>query len=134
MKPPLTLLYVDDDPDIRTIVGLALALDPAITARTAASGAAAIAALADADSIPDAIVLDVMMPDMTGPETLAALRRQPLLRETPVLFMTARGRDADIKGYMALGAAGVILKPFDPLCLAAQIRSCVARAESMPDP
>lgn len=133
MIPHLTLLYVDDDPDIRTIVELALALDPALTVRTAASGKAAIASFDTLDAVPDVIVLDVMMPDMTGPETLAALRCHPSLRRTPVLFMTARGRDADIKGYMALGAAGVILKPFDPLCLAAQIRSCVGRAELLPD-
>ncbi|TPG56452.1 response regulator [Sphingomonas glacialis] len=134
MMPHLDLLYVDDDPDIRTIVELALGLDPAITVRTAASGKAAIASFVTPDAIPDVVVLDVMMPEMTGPETLAALRCHPLLRETPVLFMTARGRDADIKDYLALGAAGVILKPFDPLRLAAQIRTCVGRAELLPDP
>eukprot|EP01037_Dinobryon_pediforme_P029205 gene29205-32762_t len=81
MTGRLSLLYVDDDPDIRTIVELALELDPAITARTAASGRAAIASLVVTEWTPDAIVLDVMMPDMTGPETLAALRRNPRLAE-----------------------------------------------------
>jgi CheY-like chemotaxis protein len=133
MTSPLSVLYVDDDADIRTIVELALALDPAITARTAPSGKAAIAALATTDWTPDVIVLDVMMPDMTGPETLAALRRNPRLAETPVLFMTARGRDTDIAGYRALGAAGVILKPFDPLHLPAQLRARLEEARSMRD-
>lgn len=133
MTQHLDLLYVDDDPDIRTIVELALHLDPAITVRTAASGRAAVAAVVDQGWIPDVIVLDVMMPDMSGPETLTELRRLPALRDTPVLFITARGRDADIKGYMALGAAGVIVKPFDPLSLAAQIRLRVTRAALLPD-
>ena len=133
MTSRLSLLYVDDDPDIRTIVELALGLDPTITARTAASGSAAIASLVVAEWTPDAIVLDVMMPDMTGPETLAALRRNPRLAETPVLFMTARGRDTDIEGYLALGAAGVILKPFDPLRLAAQLRDGLEGGQSLLD-
>lgn len=130
MTAHLNLLYVDDDADIRTIVELALGLDPAITARTAASGSAAVTSLLLSDWSPDVIVLDVMMPDMSGPETLAALRRNPRLARTPVLFMTARGRDTDIKAYMALGAAGVILKPFDPLRLAAQLRNCLEGAQS----
>lgn len=133
MMPHLCLLYVDDDADIRTIVELALGLDPDITARTAGSGRAAIASLLVAEWTPDVIVLDVMMPDMTGPETLVELRRNPRLAETPVLFMTARGRDTDIKDYMALGAAGVILKPFDPLRLAAQLRACLADGRSPSD-
>jgi two-component system, OmpR family, response regulator len=133
MTARLSLLYVDDDPDIRTIVELALGLDPGITVRTAASGRAAIASLAVTEWTPDAIVLDVMMPDMTGPETLVALRRNPRLAAMPVLFMTARGRDTDIEGYMALGAAGVILKPFDPLRLATQLRACLEGAQSLLD-
>ncbi|WP_010185903.1 response regulator [Sphingomonas sp. PAMC 26605] len=133
MTQHLSLLYVDDDADIRTVVEMALGLDPAITVRTTASGRAAVASLAVADWIPDVIVLDVMMPDMTGPETLAALRRNPRLARTPVLFMTARGRDTDIKGYLAMGAAGVILKPFDPLRLAAQLRACLEDARSLLD-
>lgn len=119
----LKLIYVDDDPDIRTIVEMALALDPAIEVRTASSGPEAIALLNESDWRPDAFVLDIMMPEMDGVATLRALRGLPGLGDTPALFMTAKARDADIARYRDEGAAGVILKPFDPLQLATEIRT-----------
>lgn len=122
---PLKLLYVDDDSDIRTIVEMALTLDPGIEARTAPSGRDAIAIVAGGWH-PDVFVLDVMMPDMDGPATLRALRELPGMGTTPALFMTAKARDADIAGYRTEGAAGVIRKPFDPLMLATEIRTLIA--------
>jgi two-component system, OmpR family, response regulator len=124
----LNLLYVDDDDDIRTIVEMALGLDPQMTVRTAASGADALALMNAPDWRPDVMVLDVMMPGMNGIETLRALREVPGLATVPALFMTAKGREADIATYRAEGAAGVILKPFDPLQLATEIRTLTARA------
>jgi len=123
----LKLLYVDDDPDIRTIVEMALALDSGIDVRTAGSGRAAIDLVVQSDWRPDVFVLDVMMPDMDGPATLQALRALPDMSGTPALFMTAKARDADIALYRDLGAAGVVLKPFDPLQLATEIRTLIAR-------
>jgi len=119
---PLRLLFVDDDPDIRTIVELALGLDPTIALRVAASPSEALSALATMQ--PDAALLDVSMPDMDGPALLAALHdRSPGL---PVIFMTAHGRERDIAALRALGACGVIVKPFDPLSLSAQIRALLS--------
>lgn len=122
---PLSVLYVDDDADISHIVRLSLALDGTIAARFAGSGAEALALLA-AGPLPDVAVLDVMMPGMDGPELLRRLRADPATAAIPVLFMTARARDDDIAGYRALGAAGVIVKPFDPLSLAQDIRTLVS--------
>jgi two-component system, OmpR family, response regulator len=127
MSTSLHLLYVDDDHDIRTIVEMALGLDPLMTVRTASSGAEALTLVGRGDWRPDVIVLDVMMPGMDGIETLQALRRLPGLATTPALFMTAKGREADIDRYRAEGAVGVILKPFDPLQLATEIRTLTAR-------
>jgi CheY-like chemotaxis protein len=127
MSTPLKLLYVDDDPDIRTIVRMSLALDPTIAARTAESGADALRIAAEPDWRPDILVLDVMMPGMDGVETLRALRELPGFAATPAIFMTAKGRQEDIARYHAEGAAGVILKPFDPLQLATEIRTLAAR-------
>lgn len=126
MTRPLKLLYVDDDTDIRTIVEMALALDPAIEARTAKSGPEAIALISAVDWRPDVFVLDVMMPEMDGITTLHALRALPGMDDTPALFMTAKARDADIARYREEGAVGVILKPFDPLQLATEIRTLIA--------
>lgn len=117
----LVLLYVDDDDDIRTVVTMALSLDPDITLRVAASGEEALTAIA-AGLRPDAVVLDVMMPGMDGPALLERLRRLPPTATTPVIFMTARGRQADVDFYRARGAAGVIVKPFDPITLAERVR------------
>ncbi|MBN8809328.1 MAG: response regulator [Sphingomonas sp.] len=127
MTAPLSLLYVDDDPDIRTIVEMALGLDPSFTVRAVASGSDAVALLGDGEWRPDVLLLDVMMPEMDGLATLAALRALPGMADTPVLFMTAKGREADVAQYLAHGAAGVILKPFDPLQLSAEIRALVGR-------
>ena len=67
---------------------------------------------------PDGILLDVMMPGMDGPDTLAAIRALGGYADLPIIFMTARARKADLDGYNALGANGVIVKPFDPMHLA----------------
>lgn len=121
---PITILYVDDDADIRTIVTMALGLDPSIRIVVADGGAAAVARVS-AGLTPDLIVLDVMMPEMDGIATLAALRTLPQAAAAPVAFMTARGREADVERYVALGAVAVIRKPFDPLTLAPRLRALV---------
>lgn len=126
MTKMLKLLYVDDDHDIRTIVEMALALDPTIETRTVKSGGEAINLVASSGWHPDVFVLDVMMPDMDGIATLRALRALPGMEATPALFMTAKARDADIVHYREEGAAGVVLKPFDPLLLATEIRTLIA--------
>lgn len=84
-----------------------------------ASGAEAIEVAAA--EILDAILLDVMMPGMDGPQTLKQLRNQPNTRETPVLFLTAKIRIGDAEAVAQLGAQGVIFKPFDPLTLADRV-------------
>jgi len=132
MSRPLAILCIDDDPDIRTIAAMALALDPAIAVRGAASGADAIALLREEAWRPDAIMLDVTMPGMDGPATLAAIRALGL-DEVPVIFMTARARKTDLDSYDLLGADGVIVKPFDPLSLADDVRSLVDRGRAARD-
>jgi two-component system, OmpR family, response regulator len=126
MTGPLAILCIDDDPDIRTIAIMALTLDPAITVRGAGSGAEAIALLRGDGWRPDAIMLDVMMPVMDGPATLAAIRALGGYDHVPVIFMTARARAADLDGYDTLGVDGVIVKPFDPMRLAEDVRALLA--------
>lgn len=123
MTGPLRLLFVDDDPDIRTIVALALGRDPAIALLTVAAAAEALAQARDATP-PDAALLDVEMPDMDGPALLAALQR--IVPGLPVIFMTAHSRERDLAALRAAGAVGVIVKPFDPLTLVEQVRGLLA--------
>lgn len=118
------ILYVDDDPDIRTIVEMALGLDPGVAVQVAASGEEALA-LAGKGAPPDVALLDVMMPGMDGPTLMDRLHDQPHNRDVPVIFMTARARRADVDAYRDRGAIGVIVKPFDPIRLVAEIRALV---------
>jgi len=117
----LRVLYVDDEDDIREVAMLSLELDPRLDVRGCASGAAALAEVERWP--PDLILLDVMMPGMDGPETLAALRARPQTATIPVAFITARTQATDVKRLLGLGACGVIAKPFDPLGLAGEARS-----------
>ena len=117
----LRILHVDDEPDIREVVELSLRLDPAFTTRSCASGKDALAAVSEWP--PDLILCDVMMPVMDGPTTLARLRESPQTAHIPVVFMTARAQTRELEHFKSLGAAGVISKPFDPMTLAASIRS-----------
>ncbi|AZO58247.1 MULTISPECIES: response regulator [unclassified Mesorhizobium] len=117
---PARILYVDDEDDIREIAQMSLELEPEFEVRSSASG---IAALTDAaDWRPDLILLDVMMPDMDGPETLRRLADSPLTAAIPVAFITARTQTHEVERYLAMGAVGVIAKPFDPLALAGEVR------------
>ena len=116
----LRVLHVDDEPDIREVVEISLGLDPEFTVRSCPSGGDAIAAAADWS--PDLILLDVMMPGMDGPATLARLRESPRTSNIPVIFMTARAQPRELDHFRALGAEAVISKPFDPLTLAASVR------------
>jgi CheY-like chemotaxis protein len=116
----IRILLVDDEPDIREVVDVSLGLDPEFKMRACASGADALVMAAQWS--PTIILLDVMMPLMDGPTTLARLRKDPRTANIPVLFLTARTQTDEIEQYISLGAQGVLSKPFDPMTLAASVR------------
>ncbi|MGG6297127.1 response regulator [Leptolyngbya sp. AN02str] len=70
---------------------------------------------------PDAILLDVMMPDMDGIMTFQSLQEQPETKSIPVVLLTAKVQASDLQRYTRLGIQGAIAKPFDPLTLAFQL-------------
>jgi CheY-like chemotaxis protein len=114
------LLLVDDEPDIRAIA--TMALERVGGHDVTAVGSAAEAVAAAERERPDAVLLDVMMPDVDGPVALERLR--PVIGEVPVIFLTAK---QDAERLRALGAAGVIAKPFDPLALADEVAAITGR-------
>ncbi|MBZ9763987.1 response regulator [Mesorhizobium sp. CA8] len=118
---PARILYVDDEDDIREIAEMSLELDPQFEVRSCSSGAEALVVAADWQ--PDLILLDVMMPEMDGPETLKRLAASPPTASIPVAFITARTQTHQVEHYLAMGAVGVIAKPFDPLALAGEVRT-----------
>jgi CheY-like chemotaxis protein len=120
------VLYVEDDPDIRAVGTFALEGVGGLTVRSCASGDEAVAAAAAFD--PQLILLDVMMPGMDGPATLQALRALDATSATPVVFMTAKVQPKELALYQEMGVVDAIPKPFDPMTLAAVIRSIYERA------
>jgi CheY-like chemotaxis protein len=122
----IRILHVDDEPDIREVVELSLGLDSDFVVKSCGSGKEALAVAAEWQ--PDFILLDVMMPVMDGPATLVRLRENAKTADIPVIFMTARAQAREVDRFRSLGAVGVIPKPFDPMTLAASVRSYVQPA------
>jgi two-component system cell cycle response regulator len=120
-KPLKTLLYVDDDPDIREIVQMSLTLDGQLNVLTSDGGERAL--LKMRVEHPDLVVLDVMMPGMDGPTLLKRMRADPHLAQIPVIFMTAKASAEEAERFRELSAIGVIAKPFDPMALGGQVRA-----------
>ena len=114
------VLYVEDDPDIRAVVRLTLEALGGFTVEVCSSGDEALQRAPAFQ--PRLILLDVMMPGMDGPTTLGKLRELPQFTATPVIFITTRVQPDEVAGYMKLGAAGVIPKPFDPMTLSNQVQ------------
>lgn len=114
------ILHIEDDLSIQEIARVALEVLGGYRVLTCSSGAAGLAAVASFQ--PELILLDVMMPEMDGPETLRQLQQMPALADCPVVFMTAKIQPAEIDEYKRLGAADVIVKPFDPMALSDQLQ------------
>ncbi|HEY6882162.1 MAG TPA: response regulator [Polyangiales bacterium] len=122
----MKVLLVDDDADIRLIASIALRQIGKWEVTTACSGSEALAKLAEAT--PDVVIMDLMMPDLDGLGTLAAIRERPGLTSLPVIFMTAKVRQNEVERYLAAGARGVVQKPFDPMQLATEVRRILQAA------
>ena|SRR5215207_8933291 len=117
------VLIVDDDTDVREVAKVSLQAVAGWDVLTAGGGEEG-AALAAAER-PEAILLDVMMPDLDGPATLARLRDDGATSELPVIFLTAKTQGAEVERLKALGAAAVLTKPFDPMTLHRQVAAAL---------
>ena len=119
------ILYVEDEPDIQMIARVALENVGGFELLVCSSGAEAVEKAAAFS--PDLFLLDVMMPGMDGPTTLAELRKITSLATTPVMFMTAKVQPQEVEFLKSLNVADVIAKPFDPMGLATNIRDSWAK-------
>jgi CheY-like chemotaxis protein len=126
-----TILYVDDEADIREIVQMALGIDKDLIVHTCESGERALAQMLNLR--PDLLLLDVMMSGMDGPTTLSRMREYPALANIPVIFMTAKALPREVASFREIGAIGVIGKPFDPMKLSEQVLAIWTQA-SQPGP
>ena len=113
------VLIIDDEDDIREVAALSLEATAGWEILTASSGAEGI----DIASVeqPDAILMDVMMPDVDGPTTFGLMQQNPAVAGIPVLLLTAKVQGIDQRRFANLGVTAGLFKPFDPLTLAQQI-------------
>ena len=119
----MKVLIIDDENDIRRIARLGLSKIGKMTVIDVNNGASGIEkAILEQ---PEAILLDVMMPDMDGPATLAVLQANPATKDIPVVFLTAKTLPAELARLNVLGVKGILTKPFDPITLAAQLRAII---------
>lgn len=119
-------LIVDDDGDIREVARLSLELIGGWVVSEAEGGSQAIEQ-ARALS-PDVILLDVMMPGMDGVATLRVLVHDPRTSQIPVIFVTAKAQNGELRRLGAAGACGLIAKPFDPMRLPQEIEAILSAA------
>lgn len=113
------ILIIDDEADIREVAQLSLEISNDWKVITAASGQEGLQIAAKEK--PNAILLDVMMPDMDGPTTWQHLQENPTTKDIPVIFLTAKVQAKEQQRYAQLGVTAVLTKPFDPVTLADRI-------------
>lgn len=113
------ILLADDEPDILEIARIALESVGGYDVCVCSSGRMLLERLADFE--PDLIMVDVLMPDITGPEILKEVRQRPELNSVPVVYLTGLIEQEELDELLRTGAAEVIRKPFDPMTLADRI-------------
>ena len=122
-----TILLAEDDADIRFLVTFKLT-QAGYQVRVSGDG---LSAVADArQHPPDLIVLDVMMPGMSGLEACRELRKDPVTANIPVIILSALAQQADITAGLAAGADDYIVKPFSPRDFAMRVTALLARAQA----
>lgn len=114
------ILCIDDEPDILEVVTLCLETVGGFRVTPCANGFDGIEKAMALK--PDLMLIDVMMPEIDGPGTLALKKTRADLDNIPVIFMTARIQPSEYAEYKRLGAAGVIAKPFNPITISDEIR------------
>lgn len=119
-KPLEKIFYAEDDEDIQRIVRMSLERIGKMTVMVESDPLKAIEGIKAFQ--PDLVMLDWMMPGMDGPTLLKAMREQPETAGFPVVFITAKATVKDHEELAALGAAGIISKPFSPKDLPEQLR------------
>lgn len=122
----LRVLIVDDLPDVRKVAAMSLRRLGRMVVTEAASSKEALYAVAHFPF--DVVLLDVMMPDEDGTTTFQKIHETPGVTPPPIIFFTAKNSPRDVASLMALGARGVIAKPFDVKALPALLLSFLGKA------
>ncbi|MGB3535384.1 MAG: response regulator [Microcoleaceae cyanobacterium] len=113
------ILVIDDEEDIRELLQIALEMSTDWQVITAASGSEGVKSALQ--NQPDAIIVDVIMPEMDGPTTVQQLQQNPQTRHIPVIFLTAQTQTTKQPRYTELGVKAVLSKLIDPINFAKQV-------------
>jgi DNA-binding response OmpR family regulator len=120
----VNVLVVDDDPDIRELIAFKLEqMGHVVTSEKDGEGGFAAAM----ETLPDLVLLDVMMPKLTGIEVCQKLRAEPSTAGIPVILITAKAQEVDVERGFAAGADDYIVKPFSPRELATRVEAVLSR-------
>ncbi len=120
------VLLVEDDPDIQVVARMSLKMSGIANITVVNNGEECLAKVGQVK--PDLILLDVMMPKMDGYETCRRLKADPATQAIPVIFLTAKAQQFEISHGLGLGAAGYLIKPFNPSTLHDEILGVLAQA------
>jgi two-component system phosphate regulon response regulator PhoB len=118
-----TILLADDEPNLRLLVHTTLE-DPAYRILEAADGLTALE-VTRAEH-PDVVILDWMMPGLSGCDVATALRQDPATAHIPIILLTARGQEKDKEHGRSVGASAYLVKPFSPLELLEKVQEILA--------
>lgn len=120
------ILVVDDDSDICELITFKLEImgHEVVTEHDGEGGLAAARS-----ELPDVVVLDWMMPRLTGLEVCVALRDDPVMARVPIILLTAKAQEADVQRGFSAGADDYIVKPFSPRELASRIEALLDRMQ-----
>ena len=127
------ILVAEDERDIRELINFTLTY-AGHTVTLAANGAEAVEKATQEANKPDLIMMDVRMPRMTGYEACRQLKLIDDFKETPVVFLSAKGQDEEIQVGMSAGASAYILKPFSPDELIRRVADLLSKKDSAKDP
>jgi DNA-binding response OmpR family regulator len=127
-----SVLVVDDDPDIRELITwkLGQAGYATVSADDGEAALAVVMSLAATGAMPDLILVDWMMPKISGLEVCRALREDALTAHIPIILLTANGQEADVERGFAAGVDDYIAKPFSPKEMLRRIQAVLARSEA----
>ncbi|MCP2243577.1 response regulator transcription factor [Lentzea aerocolonigenes] len=118
------VVIAEDDADIRDLLVFKLMQD-GFDVRAVGDGPAALDAVAT--ERPDLVILDVMMPGMSGLDVCQRLRSEQATKNLPVILLTARAQEADVESGFGVGADDYVTKPFSPRELLSRVHAVLAR-------
>jgi DNA-binding response OmpR family regulator len=125
---PRPILIVEDDPDIAENLRYNLARD-GLKTHVSLTGEEGLAVALDPQGPPSLVILDLMLPGMSGTELCRRLRREPATRRTPIIMLTAKASEADRVAGLDLGADDYIIKPFSVREVMARVRAVLRRVD-----